>query len=288
MSDIDIVAYYDVNYPSSWIDSSAGFPLRISSYLNTLGIPHLDAHQLRKFICTSLDGREAHTKIVVFSQDVVPDTICEEPQANTLFREYLDAGGNVLWIGDIPLFYIGDNSGNRQDSWQSGAPVYMLGVVPIFSSTKRSVDLTNLGKSLGLSNHWTSSRPIVNDETISPLAFTKNIGSDYYINVPKAPGRLGKLWNSLRRIEGIGLPGGLSFHMAPNSGRGQNTNVRSVLYETHVSAWLKNFNNDYPCNGFYRTWDYRPRIFPNWRLSELGSFSLGISSRISKWLSHYT
>jgi len=105
MSEIEIVVYYDRNFPNAWIEPQ--YSISISSFFQQNGVAIVDASKLEDFMTASIDQRVAHRKIVMFSQDVVPSTICRETGSNTLIREYLDAGGNVVWIGDIPLFYIG-------------------------------------------------------------------------------------------------------------------------------------------------------------------------------------
>lgn len=278
-----IVVYHDKRYPSAFIDSSKGYPDKISKHLNKSNIPSLDADQLEQFIEKSINQRNSHRKIIIFSQDVVPDTICEEAHSNTLFREYLDAGGNVIWFGDIPLFYIGTKLKESQHAWKSGAPVYMLGILPLFSSTNRSVQFTNLGRHMGLTHHWTSARPVLKDKTITPLAISQNIGTDYYINIPRKRAWYERLWSWIKRTESVEFAG-FKFQTSPAQTKDDEKNnekpYRSTLYETHVSAWIKSYNEDFPYCGFYRIWDYLPRIMPFWMLDELYDFVMNVSVRI--------
>lgn len=119
-----------------------GYPSKIATFLKTRNVPTLNAKDIRDFIINWIENQEANSKIIVFSQDVVPDTIFDETTSNTLLREYLDAEGNILWMGDIPLFYIGRaNEKELVNAWRYGAPVYMLGILPLFVSTLKSVKL---------------------------------------------------------------------------------------------------------------------------------------------------
>ena len=106
-SKIETSVYFDESYPSSYIDARKGYPSKIANFLHLKGIPILNAIELRDYIVKSLEKQDANLKIIVFSQDIFPDTICEESGSNTLLREFLDAGGNIVWMGDIPMFYIG-------------------------------------------------------------------------------------------------------------------------------------------------------------------------------------
>jgi hypothetical protein len=249
---------------------------------------------LRDFVINAINERTSFQKIIVFSQDMVPDTICEESRA--LIREYLDAGGNVVWMGDIPFFYIGISGVTDPlrciQSWSYGAPTYVGGIVPISSSTMRSVDLKWLGKTLGLSHHWTSARPILKDETIVPLAMSKNIGSDYHINVPKDPTKIDRILRKIKiksvEIGGVGVDIVRSSHelepltrMYPLRPDIRWERRKNTLYETHVSAWIKNYNKEFPYCGFARIWDYHPSIFPEWMIAELYNFSLGLAKRVA-------
>ena len=91
-----------------WIDERAGYPAKIAKFLHQKkGIRIVDAVALRDFMVEGIQQGNCSGKLVVFSQDVVPDTVIEDYYPNTTFREYLDAGGSVLWIGDIPLWYVG-------------------------------------------------------------------------------------------------------------------------------------------------------------------------------------
>lgn len=254
----DIVVYYDKNYIGVWIDNS--FSQGVSSYFQKKGIRIVNAVELRDFIKDAINARTSFQKIIVFSQDMVPDTICEWSTARKLIREYLDAGGNIVWMGDIPFFYIGISGVTEPSkciqSWSFGAPTYIGGIVPLSCSAMRSVDIKWLGKALGLSHHWTSARPILKDETIVPLAMTKNIGTDYDLNVPKAPTKIDRILGKLRikrvDIGAVGVdiarsqelePLTRMYPLRPDISQERRKNA---LYETHVSAWIKNYNKEFP------------------------------------------
>lgn len=281
MSEVEVVVYFDTNYPSSYIDSKKGYPLKIATFLKNRGISVLNATEIRDFIKESLKNQNANFKIIIFSQDIVPETICEEARSNTLLREYLDAGGNIVWMGDIPLFYIGrENETELIHTWKYGAPVYMLGIIPLFVSTLKSVRLHYLGKKLGLRHHWTSTRPVLRDRTMIPLASSKNIGTDYFVDVPRERNFFVNIYNALKNWKSFEFAG-FKFEREPQKKQeGELKTPRHKLYETHPSAWIKNYNEEFPFCGFFRIWDYCPREFPDWMLKELYDFILGISKRI--------
>ncbi len=287
----ETIVYHDKNYVGVWIDPN--FSTSISAFFQTNGIRTIDAVGLREFIKESIDKHDSHQKIIVFSQDMVPDTVCEKDK-HPLIREYLDAGGNVVWIGDVPFFYVGVKNAPTPkqciQAWFYGAPVYVGSTIFVSCSTMRSVDLKMLGKVLGLSHHWTSARPILKDETITALATTKNIGSDYSINVPKAPSKVDKILGKLRikRVDvgslGVDIASSQDLEplvrMYPLKPDIRHERRKNTLFETHVSAWIKNYNKDLPYCGFARIWDYGPVTFPDWMLKELHDFSVNFAKRI--------
>jgi len=283
--EIEIVVYRDSNYPSMWIDDSAGYPDKIAQHLKDKGLKLLNANELREFLIRSIEEGTANKKLVVFSQDVIPDTIAEDYYSNVTLREFLDQGGSVLWIGDIPAFYIG-KEGKRLDkeAWRRGAPVFMLGVVPIFAnSVKTTVSFTELGSKLGLKYRWSGVRPIILDVGIESLAETEIIfGQPYITNIiTKDTAEL------LRKpIEEKGIEAGIPQILKFRFGRREEVEAREIeanlqfIHKTFPNAWFKNYNKQYPTCGFYRIWDFGPRNLNNRMLDELFTVISSIKERL--------
>jgi hypothetical protein len=200
MFQTETVIYYDESYPTVWIEKNHSF--NIASYFTQKNIKWVDAIELQKFIRDAIERNVAYKKMVVFSQDIVPETIANPISSSILLREFLDQGGNVVWIGDIPMYYIGvkgaQNASQCIQSWQNGAPTYVLGIITTSVSTLRSVKIKGVGKSLGLYHHWTSNRPVLKDKTMTVLASSDNIGTDYHISIPKSPGLLKRIKMKIR------------------------------------------------------------------------------------------
>lgn len=66
-----------------------------------------------------------------------------------------------------------------------------------------------------------------------------------------------------------------------NDGNGDTNQAKSKLYETHLAAWIKNYNTDFPYCSFARIWDYNPRSMPRWMLDELLSFARNMEKRVA-------
>lgn len=271
MKDVDLVVYQDSRYPSTYIDQDANYPDKIATYLENEGFRRFDANQLKEFMIKNIKRGEASEKLVLFSQDVIPDTIAEDYYSNTTFREFLDSGGNVVWIGDIPFFYIGREEGNLdQDAWKKGAPVHALGIIPLFAVPKQTVSLTDKGKELGLRRGWSGTRPVLDDEGIEPLAESEAITSTPFMNLEEKEGILERIssWFKKSRLKGIkasSLPPSFGAEFSPS----EEEERRTTFHKTCINGWIKNYNPDYPNTGFLRIWDYGIRNLSNQMLKEL-------------------
>lgn len=286
----DLAVYRDPDFPSSWIDDKAGYPDKIATFLSGKGLRQLNSDQLRQFMVEGIKKRIATDKLVLFSQDIIPDTVTEDYFANTTIREYLDNGGSVLWIGDIPAFNIGKKGRQLDEAWKKGSPLFMLGVCPIFTeSPKQAVTFTIEGRMLGLKERWSGRRPILKDLSIKILADSESYISQYYIDIPK-PRVLSLRQRFTSRLKGIKAEGGvgpikgslgLEFYRPQEqpSEEKKDKMVPRVFHERNINAWMKNYNKTYPNSGLYRIWDYGPRHLTDAMLAELYDVVRSISKK---------
>ena len=100
--------FQDERYPSAFNDSPDAFVHAFADREYAV----LDADRLRIWMRAQID-RGAAATVCVIPSGVVPDTLAESPDATSLIRRYLDAGGRVVWIGDVPFFYQGKADGSR-------------------------------------------------------------------------------------------------------------------------------------------------------------------------------
>ncbi|MGD8499259.1 MAG: LamG domain-containing protein, partial [Phycisphaerales bacterium] len=153
-SDWDRVAYWDARYPAAW--SGGGQTVRDG--LEAAGYPILDADELK----TWMDARIADgaLSVVVFCQDVAPDTVAETMSDTCTLRRYLDAGGKVVWYSDWPFYYQGSSDGTMT-TWAVPGAVNVLGFDAATGpgDTYEEVALTAAGVSWGLTETWQSRRP---------------------------------------------------------------------------------------------------------------------------------
>ena len=108
------IVYRDKEYTTSWISHELAD--EIANYLKGKGFIVYGANKLGKWMKAVIRGEHTKNTVVVFAQDVAPDTVFEDigttalidnMGASVLIRQYLDFGGRVVWIGDIPFSYQG-------------------------------------------------------------------------------------------------------------------------------------------------------------------------------------
>ena len=116
MIKVKLFVYYDERYPTSWVANNVA--KQIVEFLEKRGFEVIDANDLKKVLTEYASKPHKEEAVIIFSRDVVPDLILDNPTnptANSLLRRYLNAGHSIIWLGDIPLFYIGYSDGRKQN-----------------------------------------------------------------------------------------------------------------------------------------------------------------------------
>lgn len=289
----EIAVYYDPKFPSCWISHSRSYPKKIADFFAKNEVRLLDANQLRDFMLEAINDKVAHKKLVVFSQDAAPNTVAENYYSTTTLREYLDAGGSILWIGDIPLYYIGEPGKEKPTLVDVyGTPTNMLGIVPVYAyHPKTTVTIKALGRRIGLRSKWSGTRPILRDKGIKVLAESESVACRYYIDIERRKNLLARFWDWIRTIRTFKAA---TFEIGVGVSEEKKRKKAGVpeihVHETHVNGWMKCFNDYYPNSGFYRIWDYEPRNLTDNMVKELFNIAKSISRRIARaspifWLS---
>ncbi len=89
----NFVVYRDEEYTTPWI--SHKHAEEIASYLKGKQFNVLGAKELRDWMENVIIEGTKDT-VVVFAQDIVPDTVYDDIGTNALIRQYLDFGGRVV------------------------------------------------------------------------------------------------------------------------------------------------------------------------------------------------
>jgi len=150
----DRAAYWDGRYPSAW----AGGGEAVRDTLEFAGYKILDADQLKIWMNARIgDGTPS---VVVFCQDIAPDTVVESMSSTCTLRRYLNVGGKIVWYADIPMYYQGHSDGTRTDYGVDGS-MWILGFNAADApwDSEQETIFTVDGVRWGLTETWQSVRP---------------------------------------------------------------------------------------------------------------------------------
>ncbi len=186
---IRFVVYHDKKYHLSWIDRNSS--IKIVEYFSSEDRPQkfhiLNASQSKKWIeecITSPNPNSCNNRVLVFSQDMIPDKLAKNPSPNSVIRRFLDNGGRVVWLGEVPFWRQGlGNDGTfdkeikiiadeQRTSEKKGDPKYwrdwnyngifsILGLNCEFNNAPaEKVQITKDGTYFGLKSSWYGTRPV--------------------------------------------------------------------------------------------------------------------------------
>lgn len=108
------VVYRDQTYADgTWVLPAASN--QIANQLETKGFRRLSATQLSDWMKTTIAENTSKGTVVVFSQDTAPVTVVDFRSKACLLRKYLEQGGNIVWLGDVPFYWLGHSKTNTVD-----------------------------------------------------------------------------------------------------------------------------------------------------------------------------
>ncbi len=258
-----MVAYFDKHeYPAtSWIPLNLAESLK--DELEREGFKPLGARELRDWMIEVIEDQRAQNTLVVFLQDVAPDTILDRFTPDALVRQYLDHGGCILWLGDIPFWYRGKEGEEKPEPiYGNLVPINLLGVIPVITYTPTDVvEITKEGRKLGLTIKWTSHRPVIymkdKSHDFIPLAKSKpliahcvplTIEGRPVKEVIREPSLLGRI---LRYFRGRFQLGVAEVEVRSEAERGKKRPTVFITGEKLPCAWIKKFGDGM----FIRLWD---------------------------------
>jgi hypothetical protein len=171
----------------------------IAEYFKANNFSQMNSGELGRWMNQAISANEAEQTIVIFAQDVAPYDVFDDLSSNALIRQYLDAGGAVLWVGDIPFYYrtkLKDNYFDREDTTETGISYFnVLGVIPVSMVASSRFSITKDGRKHGLKQVWASLRPVVNAPVLEKTT------SRVYNRFKRR-----REFVELARVEGVGVP----------------------------------------------------------------------------------
>ncbi|MBP7053844.1 MAG: LamG domain-containing protein, partial [Phycisphaerae bacterium] len=155
-AELNRVAYWDGAHWTNWINEAHSVVLRDA--LSAAGFTVMDADQLKDFMDARIaDGAPS---VVVMCRDNGPITVCETIDGNCTFRKYLNAGGKIVWPGDIPFWNVTKPDGTYDNYSDTGS----TGILGFYAANGTwdvggTVTITEAGTTWGLTTPWASVRP---------------------------------------------------------------------------------------------------------------------------------
>ena len=164
----DAVVYRDKNYPVSWITHGAAG--EVAEFAQALGMKTVDAEGLASWLKETME-RGAGNTLIIMANDVAPAQVAgAAPDADALLRKYLDAGGSVIWMADVPFYFIGSEN-QQKEKWDYLGGRGVLGIDTVGNWKGRSQAApTDEGKAWGLVSTWTSVRAVKPQDVTTVLA----------------------------------------------------------------------------------------------------------------------
>jgi len=159
----EIAVYYDEARAVSWIDRESAMIVRDTIrdfYPKTI---FLNAYELKYWFKERRKNNDANKCVLIFSQDIVPDTIYDKIDPNIPPRRFLESGGIIIWIGDEPFYYRGRPE-KEVDRLGESACYSILGVLTFFlHSPKEYTKIVNENFKKLLTHKWFGLRPIIKE-----------------------------------------------------------------------------------------------------------------------------
>nr|WP_299070294.1 PQQ-binding-like beta-propeller repeat protein [uncultured Allomuricauda sp.] len=143
----------------------------IPAYLKKKGFTHIDNEEkLYQFVENRM--KDKAPSVIVFSHMVIPRDLLGANPEKGLMRHYLDEGGKVLWLGNIPNFYERNSEGKAIRSKTAASK--LLGVK--YKAPESGVyfsKATQEGENWGLPKWTKTISTDIESNNITPLAYNE-------------------------------------------------------------------------------------------------------------------
>jgi hypothetical protein len=169
------VVYFDDKYPVKWLTKGASEEIR--DFLVTLGLSEINAADLKEWMNNAISTGAKGTMLVM-SQDVIPATVVgKAPGPDAMIRKYLDAGGTVVWLADVPFYFVGHADGDIEKwDYLGGRGILGFDTVGNWQGNSEAKP-ADTGAEWGLKTRWISVR------AVKPADITKKLMVDADGNV---------------------------------------------------------------------------------------------------------
>ncbi len=161
------VVFYDPRYPSAWVRS----PERVALGLKKSDYAVMDATGLLAWLESCWSQGAGGALLVIMGS--APDILLDGRPKTCKARRYLEAGGRIAWIGEVPFHYRGLPNGDHDPDWKP-AQGQILELGPPGPSLKNP-EITPEGRAWGLN----SPDLAVRTQTRAEVSVTLSAAGDY-------------------------------------------------------------------------------------------------------------
>jgi len=116
--------YYEPANGFNWFHN--GVDEGVKNFFHRSGYEVLDKNSLAKFFKDQIDLKSK--SVVIFASNKVPFTVFDESRNNLLIKDYLTAGGKIVFLGANPLGYIFDKKTDKLTGIDFRIPSKVFGV----------------------------------------------------------------------------------------------------------------------------------------------------------------
>ncbi len=182
--------YYDNKVPSKWVKPHVS--RKIADFLRKEKFKLLNRKEISRWL-KEVAKKKIRGTVLVFSQDIVPCALLEEKKA-FLLRRYLEQGGNVVWIGEVPFAFCWRDGKVERTKNQF---LKALGIPHSFTiKQKKYIKLSAIGKKLGLRLRWKSLRSVSKNSVDFVLAFLSKELASGWIKLYSCDSGIIRIWDS--------------------------------------------------------------------------------------------
>jgi outer membrane protein assembly factor BamB len=143
---------------------------KITPFLEERGFERLgDEAQLQNFLSKRLkDGKPS---VVVFAFPIIPNDVISAAPESGLMRQYLESGGKVIWMGDVPNYYEVAEQGQFRRNPTPGSQLLGVTYLHPSDSGNYSTQTTQEGRNQGLADRIKTTGAVVAPAGIVPLGY---------------------------------------------------------------------------------------------------------------------
>ncbi|MBI4614991.1 MAG: serine/threonine protein kinase [Planctomycetes bacterium] len=148
---VDLAVFHDARFDDDqWVQE----PENLAAYLAARSFQVLETDGLRAWMLAHAQGERRG--VVVFARAAMPASIVETLSESSTLHRYLSTGNTVVWLADIPLYWIYPGDGDRL-AVSGGAR--LLGVRDGEWNDPHRAELTDAGRAWGLTADGMLERP---------------------------------------------------------------------------------------------------------------------------------